>query len=130
MSTTIFDIVTTMFEVLNVDAVTDLLSGPIQRHERKEGDEGNTSIVINVLDHTSDFVSDGVANVNIYTPTLSNKMNDDTKMDEILNNVVDQIIDYSNAANYMLFEIVGHKLLTDDRDQTYVNLRVNYFCEL
>lgn len=130
MTTTLFDAVTAMYDILNVEAITDLLDGKLYRHERKEGSEGKRCIEINSLTHDSDFVTEGVLNVNIYAPTLSNNMNDDNTLTEILSNIVEAISAYSNSSKYWIFELDSQHLLTDEREESYVNVRINYFCEL
>jgi hypothetical protein len=125
---TITQIVTTMFEILNVDQVTDLLSDGIYRLKRGETSRGSC-IVIGSLAKVEDVVSEGVLNVNIFAPNLSDNSVDEAKLEEITLNVVELIEAYDNQTNYMIFEIESQELLAEDREESFVNLRVTFFCE-
>lgn len=124
----ISEILTVMYDVLNVDQVTDLLTDGLFRVNRLETSKGSC-IVINPLAFTNDFVSEGVLNVNIFVPNLSDNTVDEAAFAEITEAVIDAIEAYSNPDNYMIFEISGQNLIADIREESFVNLRVNFFCE-
>lgn len=130
---TVFDILTTAYDVLNVDAVTDLLSGGIHRNKRPEENaiEKRTDIVLVPLPlmKGEDVVDQMVLNVNIYAPTLSNNQVDETVLNEITENVIEALEAHSDNTNYKIFEIESQALITDAREQTFVNMRVNIFYE-
>lgn len=130
---TTFDILTTVFEVLNVEAVTDLLTGGIHRNKRPESNamERRSDIVLVPLSlhHSKDYVDELPVNVNIYAPTLSNNMVDETKLKEITENVIEAIEGHSDSTNYKILEIESQDLITDDREQTFINLRINAYYE-
>ena len=122
------DIVTIMYEILNVPAVTDLLDDGLFRFKRDEEKRGK-AVVLVPLPQEKDFVSEGVLNVNIHAPTLSDNSVDEDTLNEITDNVVEVIEAYESTDSYMVFEITGQGMVTDDRDDNFVNLRVNYYCE-
>ena len=130
---TVFDIITVVYDVLNVDMVTDLLTGGISRNKRPEkyASEQRTDIVIVplTLSHSEDIVDSLPLNINIYAPTLGNNQVDETKLNEITANVIEAILAHSNTNNYEIIEIGSQDLITDDREQAYVNLRVNLYVE-
>ncbi len=130
---TTFDILNTVFEVLNVDAVTDLLTGGLHRNDRPEGNatdrKKDVVLVPLKLFHSDDIIDQTALNVNIYAPTLSNNMVDETTLKEITDNIIEVIEAHSDTENYNEFEIEDQALITDDREQTFVNLRVNLIHE-
>ena len=132
MKTTI-DVLTTLFEVLNVDAVTDLLTGGLHRHKRPESnaEAGKSDIVLIPLTlvGSEDVVDSSPMNINIYIPSLSNNQVDEIKLNEITKNVIEVIKAFSDAENYNIIEIESQTPVTDDREQTYVNMRVNIYHE-
>jgi hypothetical protein len=128
---TTFDIVAELYSVINVASVTDLLDGGIHRSKRPERSEKKKGIVIVPLPvyQGNQVVNDGVVNINIYAPPLSNNMVDIVTLKEITEAVMTVIEAYDNTTNYWLFEIDSHELITDERDETFSNLRVNYYVE-
>ena len=130
---TTFDILTTAFEVLNVEAVTDLLTGGIHKNKRTEKNavERKSDIVLVPLplQHSTDIVDFMPLNVNIYVPSLSNNQVDEAKLKEITENVIEAIEGHSDSTNYKILEIESQDLITDDREQTFVNLRINALYE-
>jgi hypothetical protein len=127
---TVFEIITEMYELLNVDQVTDLLTDGIFRNKRGEESKG-TCIVVAPLTHVNpeNVVNEGVMNVNIHAPNLSDNTVDETTLQTIVERVVALIEAHVDTDNYLIFEFEGQNVIADERDQTFVNLRVNYFCE-
>ena len=125
---TITEIVSVMYDVLNVEQVTDLLDDGLFRLKRDESSR-QSCIVIAPLVKQENFVSEGVLNVNIFVPNLSDNSVDEVKMDEIVKNAAEVIEAYENTTNYMIFEIASQDLIADSREESFVNLRVNFFCE-
>ena len=126
---TVFEIVTIFYEILNVDQVNDLLTGEVWRNKKGENDQGKCVAIVPLVHmNPKDIVKQGVMNVNIHAPALSNNQVDENSLDEILKAVVEQLQAFT-ATDYTILEVGDHGLVTDEREQTYVNLRVNYFCE-
>jgi len=126
-----FDIVTVLYDIIDVTGVTSLLTSGIHRNKRTEGLKGGTGVVIVPLPLFSgeDIIDDGVINLNVFAPPLSNNMVDDTTLDGITKALITAVKAYNNASHYWIFEIESQNLLSDERDETFVNLRINYFVE-
>ena len=126
-------ILTALFEVLNTEAVTDLLTGGLHRFKRpeKNAQEGHSDIVLVPLTlvGSEDIVDVSPININIYVPSLSDNQVDETKLDEITANVIEVIKAYSASESYYIIEIESQTPITDDREQTFINMRVNIFHE-
>jgi hypothetical protein len=126
-------VLTTLFEVLNVPAVTDLLTGGLHRYKRPENNaqERQSDIVLVPLTlvGSEDIVDVSPTNINIYAPSLSDNSVDETKLDEITVNVIEVIQAYSNSDSYYIIEIENQTPVTDEREQTFINMRVNIYHE-
>ena len=127
------EIITILYEILNVDAITDLLSGGIHRWKRPEKNaaEHLTDIVVSPLTvmGSDDIVDTTPVNINIYAPSLSDNTVDETKLAEIVTNTIEALQAYSNGDNYFEIKIESQTPIFDEREQTFINLRVNIFHE-
>ena len=130
---TVTTILTTLYEVLDTDAITDLLTGGLHRLKRPENNaaENKSDIVLVPLTlvGSEDIVDTSPMNINIYTPSLSNNQVDETKLGEITANVIEAIAAYTSTDNYYNIQIESQTPITDDREQTFINMRVNIFHE-
>ena len=126
-------IVTTLYEILNTDAITDLLTGGLHRFKRPEGNatarKSDVVLVPLTLVGSEDIVDVSPTNVNIYAPSLSNNQVDEAKLDEITLNVIEVIEAYSSSGNYYTIEIESQTPETDEREETFINMRLNIFHE-
>jgi len=124
-------IMNTLYGILNVDRVKDLLDGDLHRNKSLEEmfDKKNVVIVPLTNPKVNDLIQEGVMNVNIFAPPLSNKAPDEDALEEIFDAVDAVIKDYANTSNYYNFEISSESLVSDERDRTYLNVRVRFYVE-
>lgn len=126
---TAFDILTILYDVLNVEQVTYSFDGEVFRHKRPEEREGKTDIVLVPLGTLRDFVQVGMINVNVFAPNLPNNAPDEVTLDQITKDIVTEIESYNATSEYINFIVESHDPITDDRDVTFVNIRVEYHSE-
>jgi len=123
-------IMDTLFGILNVDQVTDLLDGGLFRHKAEEDKAELTNVVLIPLTNPkADVVQEGTMNVNVFAPPLSDKSPDEEKLQEIFEAIDTAISGYSNTTNYYNFELSSESLVSDERDRTYLNIRVRFYIE-
>lgn len=130
---TVTDVLTTLYEVLNVEAVTNLLSGGLHRLKRPENNarelKSDIVLVPLTLVGSEDIVDVSPININVYAPSLSDNQVDETKLDEIVANTIEVIKAYSASTSYYVIQIESQTPITDEREQTFINVRVNIYHE-
>ena len=101
---TSIQIMDTLFGILNVDQVTDLLDGGLFRHKSTEEADELTNVIILPLanEKIQEFLNEGVMNVNVHAPPLSNKLPDEEKLQEIFNAIDTAISGYDSSINSTL----------------------------
>lgn len=122
------------FTLINVNAVTSLITGIVCLFERPKNSD-KTDVVLNTLALTSAQLQQGVFNVNVHCPNINglviNGSTDSTqpdiqKMLQVGNAIINILKDY-NGQDYKLDVQTPGLPLRDSDGTWYLNIRVNYF---
>lgn len=128
------DMVSDVYGVLNVDALTTVITGGLYMYARPKNSQLE-DIVVNSLPVTGEQFQRGVANVNIHAPNLTGlkikgKLDDSqpniTRLKEITKLVLSMIGDIDGPDYHFAVSFTGQPIR--DTDLTfYVNIRVDYY---
>lgn len=123
---TSLDILQELYQLVNMEAVTDLIDGAIYIGTPPDGDE-RTNIALNVINNRAGYLQEGYANVNIYTKALSKGRPNTLDLQPIVRAVTD-ILEDARVGRYF-FQVDDDKGLFKDPDRDgihYYNLRIEF----
>ena len=132
---TTFDVLNTIYPVLNVASVTDLINGEVWRR-KKPLNRQFQDIVILSLPVSGEYDSDlqeGTFMVNIFCPNTRDGLPDETTLKSITDAVILVLQDFEDTSStgYFILTINSENLMSDENDEmmSFVNIRVNYTLE-
>lgn len=122
-----FDILNTLFKVLNVTNITNQISGKICKIKPYKNSQ-NEDIIINVLTNPNGYIQNGFANINIYVPDDENGIN--TKRLKELIDIVTPLIDnvIYDDFRFQIYSQLGPFVDSEfKRDNLhFINIKLNY----
>jgi hypothetical protein len=121
-----FQISERLFSILNVSAITNLLNGRIypDRLPRDPAVNDLRNIVIVPLVNMIDFVKQAVVNINVYCPDYDDGTPNATTFQAITDQIHLALESYSSLSDYFAIEIVSSGMVTDENNQTFLNIRI------
>lgn len=121
-----FKISERLFTILNVSAITTLLNGRIypDRLPKDPTIQSLRNIAIMPLVNMIDFVTEAVVNINIYAQDYDDGTPNAVTIQAIVDQVVLVLQAYSSASDYFSIDIISSGLVTEDNNQTFLNLRI------
>lgn len=128
-----FDIDAIVYKMLNVPAITDVISGGIYVGDDRPSDSTEEDIVINSITLTQDYLPQlGTSNVNIYVPDKARKINGAQQFKacrqrlKLITEKVTEII-RSTIVTGLKISISSQTLIAEvDIKQHYVNIRLSW----
>ena len=121
-----FQISERLFTILNISAVTSLLTGRIypDKLPKDPAVQQLKNIAIVPLVNMIDYVTDAVVNINIYAQDYD----DGTPNAGVLQPIADQVVlalqSYSPTSDYFSIKIISSGLVTDENGQKFLNIRI------
>lgn len=121
-----FQISERLFTILNVSAVTSLLTGRIypDKLPKDPAVQKLKNIAIMPLVNMIDFVTEAVVNINIYAQDYDDGTPNSVTLQSIADQVITVLLAYNSASDYFSIVIISSGLVTDENNQTFLNLRI------
>lgn len=123
---TSLDVLSNLYQLLNVTALTSLISGKVYIGDPPDGSKLQ-DVCVNILNNTSEYLQTGYVNVNIYAKSSSLGRPKLSEFQPIVNKVVELLEDASSG--YYFFQIEDDKGFFRDqnRDGTFFyNIRLEF----
>jgi hypothetical protein len=119
-----------IYDILNVSAVTSLLDGQIYKEEPLDEEiYQKRNITIFPLSTTNDNTNEHVVNINVFTPNLLSGQADELTLKTITETVIATLKAYVQDTDYCHIDVVGNQLIKDERNRSYMNVRVELITE-
>jgi hypothetical protein len=121
-----FDVVADVRSLINVPAITVLLTGQVYPDNRP-GDSNKSDIVVNCFGVTNRWQQQGIVNVNVYVPVLEQSGNTDKITFRNIVKVLLPLLDHQNRSTFRTDVDDGGSFITDPDGKEFYNIPVNYY---
>jgi hypothetical protein len=119
-----FDVVADVRSLINVTAVTALLTGKVYPDNRP-GNSDQSDIVVNCFGVTNRWQQQSIVNVNIYVPVLESGNTDKITFRNIVK-VLLPLLDHQNRETFQTDVDDAGSFITDPDGKEFYNIPVNY----
>jgi hypothetical protein len=120
-----FDVVADVRSLINVPAVTSLLTGKVYADNRL-GNSDQSDIVVNCFGVTNRWQQQSIVNVNVYVPVLESGNTDKITFRNIVK-VLLPLLDHQNRDTFQTDVDDGGSFITDPDGKEFYNIPVNYY---
>ena len=127
-----FDVLKTLFPIVNVAGVTALIDGGVYKWKKPVNSVLQDIVLLQLPMRNNVAVQPVIIMVNMFCKNHKNGIPDETNLVAITEKVIEVLEDYSNTSGtYFDIEIMAQTLLQDNeqKDMSYVNLRINILIE-